>query len=53
MIKNKKCEWCENGLCTFYRDIEEQYNDEQDGLPTDWCDGSEEYMRECGIINED
>lgn len=32
---NKKCEYCQNGLCTFYRDIEEQYDDEQDGLPTD------------------
>jgi hypothetical protein len=35
MIKNKKCEYYENGLCTFYRDIEQQYDDEQDGLPTD------------------
>jgi hypothetical protein len=52
MIENKKCEWCENGLCILFRSEEQQYDDEQDGLPTDWCDGSEEYMRECGMLNE-
>lgn len=53
MIKQKKCEWCENGLCIYFRSEEQQYDDEQDGLPADWCDGSEEYMRECGMLDED
>lgn len=53
MIEQKKCEWCENGLCVYFRSEEQQYDDEQEGLPTDWCDGSEEYMRECGMLDED
>lgn len=49
---DKKCEWCEDGLCIFYRTAEQQYDDEQEGIPTDWCDGSTEYQRECGMIRE-
>ena len=35
MINNKKCEYCENGLCVYFRSEEQQYDDEQEGLPTD------------------
>ena len=49
---NDKCEYSESGYCTFYRSLEEQYDDEQDGLPMDWCDGSEEYQKECGVLEE-
>jgi len=49
---DKKCEWCENGLCIYYRTEEQQYDDEQEGIPTDWCDGSLEYQIECGIKKE-
>ena len=49
---NQKCEYSESGCCTFYRSLEEQYDDEQDGLPMDWCDGSEEYQKECGMLKE-
>lgn len=47
---NQKCEYSENGYCVFYRSLEEQYDDEQDGLPMDWCDGSVEYQNECGML---
>lgn len=47
MIDNKICEYCEQGLCTYYRSVEEQWDHEQEGIPTDWCDGSEEYQEIC------
>lgn len=34
---DKKCEWCENGLCTYFRTEEQQYDDEQEGIPKDIC----------------
>ena len=42
------CDWCEEGVCTYGRDLEQQYNDEQDGLPADYCNGTEEEQKECG-----
>lgn len=44
-----KCDWCEEGICTYCRSVEEQFDDEQNGLPVDYCDGSIEWQRECGI----
>ena len=41
-----------NVLKMTYHKLEQQYDDEQDGLPTDWCDGSEEYQKECGMLEE-
>ena len=32
MIENKKCEWCENGLCVYFRVLQAYY----------LCDVSEE-----------
>lgn len=42
----KKCEWCEEGYCTYYKSVEEQLVAE-----TQWeCDGTEDEMIECGMI---
>lgn len=46
MIK-KKCEYCEEGICVYWRSLEEQYKDEEDGLPAEYCDGNYEQMVEC------
>ena len=47
MSHKDKCEYCEEGLCTYSRTVEEQEQNEQDGLPCDWCDGSEEEQKHC------
>lgn len=52
VMSNSKCEWCEDGVCVYFRTLLEQYFDEQDGLPTDWCDGSIEMQIECGMKEE-
>lgn len=45
----KKCDWCEEGICTYWGDVEDQYEKEQEGIPVAYCDGTEEEMEECGI----
>lgn len=45
--KVDKCEYCEEGLCTYSRTVDEQENDERDGIPCDWCDGSQEEQNYC------
>lgn len=42
-----RCEYCEEGICTYFRSLEEQYKDEEDGLPAEYCDGNEEQKKEC------
>lgn len=43
-----KCGWCFEGLCTYCRSLEKQYDDEIDGIPVDMCDGSALSMLTCG-----
>ena len=49
----KYCEYREEGICTYFKSLEEQYADEEDGLPADYCDGTEEDMKECGFFDEE
>lgn len=46
----KKCEYCEEGICTYWHSLEEQYAAEEDGLPAEYCSGTEEDMEECSDI---
>ena len=48
-----KCEYCEEGICTYFKSLEEQYADEEDGLPADYCCGTEEDIKECGLWEGD
>lgn len=32
---NGKCEYCEEGICVYFKTLEEQYNDEENGLPAE------------------
>lgn len=41
------CEYCEEGICTYFKSLEEQYANEEDGLPADYCEGTEEFQKEC------
>ena len=43
----KKCEYCEEGVCTYFKSLEEQYADEIDGLSADYCFGTEDDIKEC------
>ena len=43
----KICEYCEDGIFTYYKSLEEQYANEEDGLPADYCEGTEELQKEC------
>lgn len=49
MKKNTKCDWCEQGICTYWGDVDEQYEKEQEGIPVAYCDGTVEEMNECGV----
>ena len=55
-MSNKRCEYCEEGVCVYFKSLEEQYKDEEDGLPAEYCNGDEEQMRECfedlGLLTE-
>ena len=46
---NKKCEWCENGICIYDLSVDEQL---EERLSIAWCDGSIEMQIECGMIRE-
>jgi hypothetical protein len=46
-MSKTKCEYCEEGICTYFKSLEEQYKDEEDGLSAEYCDGNEEQEKEC------
>lgn len=46
----KRCKYREEGICTYDKSLEEQLDDEEDGLPAYYCDGLEEDMIECGLL---
>ena len=49
----KYCVYREEGICTYWKSLEEQMDDEQDGLPAEYCDGLEEDMKECGLLKDE
>lgn len=49
----KYCKYREEGICTYWKTLEEQYEDEENGLPAYYCDGLEKDMEECGLEEEE
>lgn len=52
-MAKKYCEYREEGICTYYKPLDEQFADEEDGLSAYYCDGTEEDMKECGCFEEE
>lgn len=48
----KRCRYREEGICTYDKSLEEQFDDEENGLPAYYCDGLEKDMIECGLLEE-